>query len=152
MIITYLCLSCLQSCWWEVGPRVGPEGLGRVYSTFPVPSAGILNPCSREAYTIPTGFIYHSKLWERWPERGMLWGLSPCSLLPDGERKQHLDFLSPTGGLGGAGAFLSSSVSSRREVGDGLGIGGRWEPSPSPQSSALGHGGVQLCLAHLCCS
>lgn len=71
----------------------------------------------------------------------MLWGLSPCSLLPDGERKQHLDFLSPAGGLGGAGAFLSSSVSSRRGLGDGLGVGGRWEPSPSPQSSALGHGG-----------
>lgn len=32
VIITYLCPSCLQSCWWEVGPRVGPQGLGRACS------------------------------------------------------------------------------------------------------------------------
>lgn len=55
--------------------RGGASGAGKgLLCAFPAPSAGILNPYSMVG-TIPTGIIYHSKLWEWWPERGMLWGL-----------------------------------------------------------------------------
>lgn len=106
MIITYLCPSCLQSCWWGSGAGKG------LLCAFPAPSAGgSSDPLQQGSYTIPTGFMSITASFGNGGQRGARCGVeSPCSLLPDGERKQHLDFLSPAGleSLAGQQAVFSA--------------------------------------------
>lgn len=66
---------------------------------------------------------------------------SPCSLLPDGERKQHLDFLSPAGleSLVGRGVF--SALQCPLAEGQVMGWELRGDGSPAHHHKAL-HWGV----------
>lgn len=76
---------------------------------------------------------------------------SACSLLPDGERKQHETSSPQLGWAGlessvGQGGFLSSSVSFRRGVSDGLGVGGDESPAHHHKALHWGAGGFSCAL------
>lgn len=133
----YLPSRCWQRCWWEVGPGVGAQGLGRGCSVHPHPLQLELlgTKSSEEAHTLPMCFSHHSGLWgllpdfvlHACPQRGVPgWGFeSPCSLMPNRERKHYRVFLPLAG--------LESMVG--QEGFPAL----HWEPSPA--LGAMGGGG-----------
>lgn len=155
--VTALVLGGVQGKWSSrvslpgagrgVGGRWEPRGWEGVAVCLPVPfnwSSWALNPHSEEVHTLPMCFIHHSEFWglladfvlHACPQRGVLGrGFeSPCSLLPNRERKQYRVFLPLAG--------LESMVG--QEAFSAL----HWEPSSALGGCGVGWG-VQLCLVHL---
>lgn len=139
----YLPSRCWQRCWWEVGPGVGAQGLGRC---IPIPfnwSSWAPNPVRKPtpfpcalATTVSFGDCCRTLSCMLVP-RGVCWdgGLSlPAASCPTG-RRSITEFSSPwLGWRAWWGRKLSQLCTG----------------SPALHWGLWGVGVVQLCLVHLC--
>lgn len=118
----------------------GSPGAGKVHP-HPLQLELLGTKSSEEAHTLPMCFSHHSELWgllpdfvlHACPQRGVLgWGFeSPCSLMPNRERKHYRVFLPLAG--------LESMVG--QEAFSAL----HWEPSPALGTMGGGGGTAVPC-------